>query len=178
MRPITLILVTVALVAIAACLGNTSYAQVSATAQVAATIVTPLTIEKLNDLEFERFIDRKAKKSGAGRTGKGRKINAVTAATVSTTMKPASFNVTGYPDYTYGISVPATVTVSDGSHEFTLDDIVASGSFNQILSANGKGTVSISGKPFFRAADPSTADADVEADPDEPRGLPVTIMYN
>ena len=178
MNRLTTILVTIAFLAIAACSGNTSFAQVSASAQATATIVTPMTIEKLNDLEFEQVTRKAAPRSTARRTSGGRKSNVASAATAttSTSMKPASFNVSGYPDYTYGVSVPASVTVSGSSHEFTLDNIAAS--FNHILSASGKGTVSITGTPSIRAAGTLTADRTVSDDPDEPQGLPVTIIYN
>ena len=179
MKKLTTILVTIAFAAVATCSGNISFAQVSASAQATATIVTPLTIEKMADLEFSQVNNKPSQKPSAHRTA--RKSNAARSQTVTTTsnMQPASFNVSGYPGYTYGVSVPTSVTVSNGGQEFTLDNIVASASFNQILSAKGKGTVSITGTPSFRAAAATAANAMIAlSDPDEPQGLPVTIIYN
>jgi hypothetical protein len=179
MKKLTTILVTIALGAIATCSGNISYAQVSASAQATATIVTPLTIEKMADLQFEQVINKASQKSATHRTARKSNAAGSHAATTTSSIKPASFNVSGYPGYTYGVTVPASVTITNGAQEFTLNNIVASASFNQILSAKGKGTVSITGTPSFRAADVPAADAMIAlSDPDEPQGLPVTIIYN
>lgn len=71
----------------------------SATAGIAATIVSPVALESSPGLEF------------------GGVVSGGTAGTVASA---ATFSVTGEPDATYSILVPESATVVDGAHSMTV----------------------------------------------------------
>jgi len=169
MKHLTTILATIA-VLFAVCTSTASFAQASSSAQVGATIVTPMTIAKVSDMEFEV----------SEKTASRRTAQKATASGASFFVKPASFAVSGYADYAYGVTVPQSVTMSSGSQEITIDNIIASSSSNQMLSATGTGMLSITGKPSIRPSGIVAAKEPAGTDNEEEfiNGIPVTILYN
>jgi hypothetical protein len=124
------------LVCAAVCLS----AQTSASALLTATIINPIAIEKVVDMNFGNVAIGAAggvvvlTPSGT-RSGTG----GVTLPTVAGTVAPASFNVTGDPEMTYSITLPsAPLTVTNGSNNMTVSvfesDPPLSGTLNSLGS--------------------------------------------
>jgi hypothetical protein len=100
-----------------------SYAQVTATASTSATIITPIAITKSVDMDFGSVavsptIAGTVLLSPAGlRTAGG----GVTLPVVTLPVTAAKFTVTGLAGSTYSITLPGTITLSDGaSHTMTV----------------------------------------------------------
>ncbi len=97
--------------------GVTANAQSSATATATATIVTPITITKTTDMNFGNV----AVQTGTGGTvvmtpaGVRSATSGVTLPGTVGTVAAASFTVNGQTGYTYAITLPASVTLSDAS---------------------------------------------------------------
>jgi len=100
---------------------QSAFAQASATASVAATIITPIAIAKTVDMSFGNVAVQAATggtvilspTSGRSTGGAG----GVTLPATTGTVTAASFNVTGQGAFTYSITLPAdgTVIVGDGA---------------------------------------------------------------
>ena len=109
---------------------KTSYGQASATASVSATIVTPISISKTNDMNFGRV----AVTSTAGNVilapaGTRSTTGGVTLPSTGGTsdVSPAIFTVSGTANYTYSITLPSTdVTISNGSATMTVNTFTSS----------------------------------------------------
>ncbi len=99
-----------------ACAADAS-AQSSASATSTATIVTPITITKTTDMNFGNV----AVQTGTGGTvvmtpaGVRSATAGVTLPGTVGTVAAASFTVNGQTGYTYAITLPASVTLSDAS---------------------------------------------------------------
>lgn len=94
-----------------------TFAQVSATANATATIVAPIAIAKVTDLEFGNV----AVSTAAGTvvmnatTGARSVTGGCTLPATTGTVNRASFTVTGTAGYTYSITLPAgPTTIGDG----------------------------------------------------------------
>jgi len=170
MKHLTTLLATIAVV-LSVFVSSASHAQASASAQVGATIVTPMTIAKVSDMEFQNVNHTAAARRSSK---KAAKIAAPSA------VKPAAFTVSGYANYAFAVAVPQTVTMSNGTHDITIENIIAEGATNQVLSATGTGTFSITGKPSIRPSEMMAIAEPVDGEDAEEliNGIPVTILYN
>ena len=101
---------------------GTVNAQVSATATSTATIVTPIAIERVTNMNFGNV----AVNASGGtvilspestRTFTG----GITLPVVTGTVTAASFNVSGQADYTYSISLPSSVTLTRATGTETME---------------------------------------------------------
>lgn len=94
-----------------------SFAQVSGTANVSVTLVTPIAISKTVDMNFGNV----AVSASSGTVvltpaGTRSSTGGVTLPVTAGTLTAASFTVTGSPSYTYSISLPASpITITDGA---------------------------------------------------------------
>lgn len=100
-----------------AAVGVNSYA-VDGTAAATATVVTPITITKVNDLRFGSFSTSAVSQTVtiAG-TSAGTRTNSG-AVLLNSTNGSASFTVSGTADQTYSITIPTaavTITTGDGA---------------------------------------------------------------
>ena len=102
----------------------TTFAQVSATANATATIVTPIAISKTVDMNFGNI----AVLTGTGGTvvlapaGTRTKTGGVTLPVTAGTITAASFTVTGASGYTYSITLPGSATtISYLTNNMTVD---------------------------------------------------------
>lgn len=98
-------------------------AQVSATASTSATIITPIAITKTTDMNFGNVAVSPtvagtvvlAPNSGRTKTG------GVTLPVITGTVSAAQFNVTGLAGSTYSITLPASIVLTNGSNNMTVN---------------------------------------------------------
>ncbi|MGE5424273.1 MAG: DUF4402 domain-containing protein [Syntrophothermus sp.] len=116
-----------------------SFAQVSATANVSGTIVTPIAISKTTDMNFGNV----AVSSTAGTVilstaGSRTKTGGVTLPTTTGTVAEAVFHITGTPTYTYSISLSGTpVTVTSSGNTMTVDNFITNPTPTGTLDGTG-----------------------------------------
>lgn len=80
----------------------------SATATATATIITPITITKVNDLNFGNIISTATGGKVVLSPASTRTETGVQLAAVQGTVTAASFTVTGETDYAYTVTLPST----------------------------------------------------------------------
>ncbi|MBL0339768.1 MAG: DUF4402 domain-containing protein [Bacteroidetes bacterium] len=119
-------------------------AQSTASASASATIVTPISITKTIDLDFGNVGASGAAGtvsiSPAGlRAATGGATLPATAGTVSS----ASFNVAGQANYTYAITLPASVVISSGANNMTVNAFTSNPALTGLLSGAGAQTVTV-----------------------------------
>jgi hypothetical protein len=107
---IKLIALTIALVTLTA----TTFAQVSATANASATVITPIAISKTVDMNFGNIA---VSPTVAGTVvlapaGTRTKNGGVTLPAVTGTVAAASFTVTGLGTSTYAITLPSSIVLN------------------------------------------------------------------
>lgn len=176
MKNISKIFTTVAIVALSG-VATTSFGQATATAQADAhaTIVTPITIVKVNDLEFGNVAVGASSgtvdldPNGGARTPTG----GVTLPAVPGTVNPASFTVSGQANYVYGITLPSSITIASGANSMTISNInsyptVASGG---TLSGSGTETLYVGGTLGVAASQAAGTYSTAAT-------FPVTVVYN
>ncbi len=153
-----------------------SFAQASATASAAATIITPITITKTADMNFGNVavsatIAGTAVLAPAGtRTTGG--AGGVTLPSTTGTVAAASFTVAGQASYTYAITLPTTCTLSDGaSHSMTVNTFTSSPATTGTLSGTGTQTLNVGATLNVSAAQASGTYTNAT-------GVPVTVNYN
>ncbi len=155
---------------------NASFAQATATASTSATIITPIAISKTVDMNFGN-VAVSATLAGttvlapAGtRTTGG--AGGVTLPATTGTVTAASFNVTGQGNYSYIITLPGTVAITDGStHNMNVTNFTSSPSGTGLLSSGGAQTLTVGATLNVAAA--QTAGTYTNA-----TGVPVTVNYN
>jgi hypothetical protein len=155
---------------------NSSFAQATATASASAIIITPITITKNVDMAFGN-IAVSASSGGtvilapAGtRTTGG--AGGVTLPATAGTVAAADFTVAGTPDYTYAITLPGTVTLSDGSgHTMSVDGFTSTPSETGTLSSGGTQDLTVGATLSVTAAQASGTYTNAT-------GVPVTVNYN
>ena len=86
-----------------------------ATANASATIITPISISKNTDMNFGNIVASAAPGTVVLTPAGARSITGGTFLPATTgTVAAASFTVTGANSFTYAITLPASVVVSDG----------------------------------------------------------------
>ncbi len=108
--------------------GNKASAQASATATSSATIVTPITITKTADMNFGNVAVQTATGGTVVMTPAAVRsaTSGVTLPGTSGTVSAASFTVNGQSGYTYAITLPSSVTLTDAaSHSMTVDNFTS-----------------------------------------------------
>ncbi|AMR30111.1 hypothetical protein A0256_01100 [Mucilaginibacter sp. PAMC 26640] len=101
---------------------DAAFAQATATAIASATIVTPISITKTFDMDFGNIatdgtVGTVVLSPESTRSITGGTTLPATAGTVTA----ASFDVTGSDLYTYAITLPASVTITSGVNNMTVD---------------------------------------------------------
>jgi hypothetical protein len=155
--------------------GSKASAQASATATATATatIITPITIAKTSDMNFGNVAVHATNPgtvliSAAGvRTAGG----GVTLPTTQGTVSSAAFTVNGQTGYTYAITLPASVTITDGaSHSMNVDQFSCTPGATGLLTG---GTENITVGATLNVAAAQTAGVYSSATP-----FNVTVNYN
>jgi hypothetical protein len=132
----------VATIIICAALTTTNAsAQSSATAHASATIVTPISISKTNDMDFGNVATNGAAGTVVLTPSSTRTISGgVTLPATTGTVIAASFAVTGSGNYTYTITLPASVVITSGANTMTVNSFTSTPSSTGTL-ATGAQTV-------------------------------------
>ena len=108
--------------------GTKVSAQASASATSTATIITPITITKTSDMNFGNVAVSATTNGTVVMTPAGvRSATAgVTLPGTSGTVSAAAFTVNGQSGYTYAITLPASLTISDGgSNSMVVDNFTS-----------------------------------------------------
>ena len=124
--------------------GSTTFAQSTASADASARIVEPLQITKTADLKFGNI----AAGPSAGqvdmsisdvRTATGG-VTLITAGNVS---NAAAFDIIGYPDASFTISLPASILIASGANDMLVDNFVSSLGATSTLDATGASALKV-----------------------------------
>lgn len=151
-------------------------ADATATAEIGATVLTPISISKSADLNFGSFA-ADADQSGTVviATNSGRTFTGGTSAisTDAGTVTAASFDVTGQGTATFSITLPSsnvTLTRATGTETMSVGTFVSNPSGTGTLTA-GAATVAV-------GATLSVAAGQVAGTYSNASGLPVVVAYN
>lgn len=150
-----------------------TYAQASATANASATIVGPIAISRTAHMNFGNV----AVSTAAGTVvlapaGTRSTTGGVTLPATTGTVSAATFTVTGADGYTYSISLPASVTITDGTNNMTVDNFTS----NPTVAAGGTltgGTQTLQVGATLNVAGSQPANNYTSATP-----FTVTVNYN
>jgi hypothetical protein len=169
MKKLSILISLVALFSIASVTVN---AQVSATATTSATIITPIAITKTTDMNFGnvavsptvagtvQLATTSARTAGGGAT-----LPAVTG-----TVSAAKFNVTGLAGSTYSISLPASITLTNGGNTMTVNAFTS--------TPTPTGTLTGGTQDILVGATLNVAAAQAAGLYTNATGLVVTVNYN
>ena len=116
-----------------------SFAQASATAT--ATIISPISISKTNDLNFGLVASSTSAGTVVLTPAGARTPTGVTLSSGGTTTA-ASFGVSGQGAYTYAITLPSSITLTDGTNFMTVNTFTSTPSGTGALSG-GTQTVNV-----------------------------------
>lgn len=155
-------------------LGISTKAQETASATATATIVTPIAITKVVDMNFGNV----AVQSTTGGTvvlspaGARTPSGGVTLPTNNGTVAAASFTVTGVATYSYSITLPSTdLTITSGSNTMIVNNFTSNPSGPNGLLTAGTQTLRVGATLNVNAAQP--AGTYVSGTP-----FDVTVNYN
>lgn len=152
-----------------------SFAQSSATASVAATVIAPITIVKSMDMNFGNAAVSVVSggtvilsPSGSRTAGGG----GVTLPANTGTVAAASFTVTGAPAYTYSISLPSSAVINGpAAATMTVNNFTSTPPATGVLSNGGSQTISV-------GATLNVAPSQTSGSYTNPTALPITVNYN
>lgn len=124
---------------------GSSFAQIAANASVSVTLVTPISISKTTDMNFGNVAVSASlagtvvlPTSGPRTTGGA---GGVTLPANTGTVSAAAFTVSGQGNYTYTITLPSSVTITDGTHNMTVNAFTSNPATTGTLSAGGSQTL-------------------------------------
>jgi hypothetical protein len=153
-----------------------SYAQATATASASANVISPISLTKNVDMNFGN-IAVSASTGGTvilatgGTRSKGG-AGGVTLPATSGTVAAANFTVSGNASYTYAITLPSSVTISDlGGHTMTVNGFNSNPSSTGTMSGGGTQTITV-------GATLSVSSAQASGTYNNSTGVPVTVNYN
>jgi hypothetical protein len=117
----------------------------SATANANARILTPIAIAKVSDLNFGSLVSTTGGTvtvSPAGAATPSAGVTIVTPGSVSA----ATFNVTGEPSTAYTITLPTSITISNGAQTMAVDTFTSNPGGTGALSPAGTQLLAVGGK--------------------------------
>jgi Domain of unknown function (DUF4402) len=173
MKKIAKVLVIAVIAVVSA---NSSFAQVTATAQASATIITPITIVKNVDMSFGNvavsatlggtvILDQANARTTGGAGG-------VTLPASTGSVTSASFTVSGQATYTYSISLPSTCTITNpGTQTMIVNNFTSLPASIGTLSGSGSQTLAVGATLNVTAGQAAGIYTNVG-------GVPVTVNYN
>jgi len=154
------------------CSTTNTFAQVTVTANATATIVTPISITKTADMNFGN-VAVQASTAGTvilatdnSRTQTGGVTLPATAGTVSA----AIFTVNGEGAYTYTVTLPSTLTISNSSVNMTVNGFTS--------TPSGTGTLSSGAQTLKVGATLNVAAAQAAGTYTSATPFNVTVNYN
>jgi hypothetical protein len=141
-----------------------------------ALLITPLTIVKNLDLNFGNLAVSSTTggtvilSTSSTRTTGG--SGGVTLPAITGTVSSADFTVSGQGGYTYSITLPTSVTITDGlGHSMTISSFTSFPSTNGTLSSGGTQDLTVGATLSASASQVSGAYTSAS-------GVPVTVNYN
>jgi hypothetical protein len=131
-------------------------AQVSGTASVSATIVTPMAISKAIDLDFGNVaVNANAGTVELTPAGTRLKTGGVSLPGNAGTVTSAAFNITGAPGFIYSITLPLQpLTITNGGDAMTVNMFASDPAVTGILDANGEQTLKVGATLLVGASQP------------------------
>jgi hypothetical protein len=164
------IVTTLLTIAATAGLITNASAQSTATASTTATLITPIAIENISDMNFGT-VAASASEGTVVMTSAG-VVSHTGGATTSGAVTAASFGVTGEGTSTFSITMPASIVLQSGAEgpQLTVSGIAAESGTTAIL-ADGKAVIAI--KATLEV--PAKASAGTYTNTN---GLAVTVNYN
>lgn len=122
-----------------------SFAQVSATATAAATIVTPIAITKTVDLNFGNVASGAALGTVVLSPAGARSVTGgVTLPAITGTVAAATFSITGQANLSYSITLPAgNTTIASGGNTMTVGTWTSNPTPTGTLDAAGTQTLTV-----------------------------------
>jgi len=146
---------------------------VSATATVSATIVTPISITKVTDMNFGNVAVAGSAGTVVLSPASGRTVTGGCSLSTANpgTVTAASFTVAGTGTYTYAITLPSTaISIANGANTMSVDTYVSNPSGTGALTA-GTQTLNVGGTLHVSATQ-ATGVYTLS------NGLSVTVSYN
>lgn len=147
-----------ALAAVVSAFSFSSYGQASETANASATIVIPISIEKVSDMDFGNVAVSASNGGTVELTPAGSRsaVGGTTLPSITGTVSAASFTVSGTPSYTYSITLPNSVTIEDAfSNSMTVDVFTSNPSSTGQLSVGGSQVLNVGATLNVSAAQPA-----------------------
>jgi hypothetical protein len=148
-----------------------TFAQVSATATAAATIVAPIAIAKTVDMNFGNVaVNAVAGTVVLTPAGVRSTTGGVTLPGTVGTVAAASFTVSGTAAFTYSITLPgAATTISSGGNNMTVDTWTSNPTPTGTLGGGGTQVLTVGGTLHVAANQPAGAYLS---------GVPFTVTVN
>jgi hypothetical protein len=113
-----------------------TFGQVSATASATATIITPIAISKTVDMNFGNVaVNASAGTVILAPAGTRTRTGGCTLPAVTGTVTAASFGVTGLATATFAITLPGSITITDGTNNMTVDTFTSNPSVTGTVPA-------------------------------------------
>ena len=131
-----------------------TFAQVSATANTSATVITPIAISKTVDMNFGSIAVSPTVAGTVALSTSGSRVKSggVTLPAVTGTVTAAAFTVSGLGTSTYAISLPTTITLNGpSSATMTVNSFISNPSGTGTLSS-GSQTLQVGGTLNVSAA--------------------------
>ena len=123
---------------------STSFAQSTASADASARIVSPLQLTKTADLKFGNLA------AGASAGTVDMSVSDVRTATGGVTLiaagnvsNAAAFDVIGYPDASFTISLPSSILIASGANDMLVDNFVSSLGATSTLDPQGAAALKV-----------------------------------
>lgn len=140
MKKLSVVFASVLLVA---AFSTASYAQTTS-AEASARIVTPLEINKVQDLLFGNIAAGPTAGTVVIATDDSRtNTGGVTLISAGNTSHAAEFGITGYPDATFTIDVPTSIKLASGDQEMDVDNFVSSLGASSSLNGQGEANLKV-----------------------------------
>ena len=154
---------------------TTLEAQQTATASLAANIITPIGLTKTTDLNFGNLAVS-ASTGGIAILSPGgiRSTGGAGGVTLPSNTGPVaagSFVVSGMAGYSFALILPSSSTISNGSNAIVMDGFTSTPSLTGVLSSSGTQTINVGATIHIAAGQPAGSYTNAI-------GLPVTVNYN
>lgn len=121
-----------------------AHAQSSATASASALakVIQPIAIAKTSDLNFGTIISGPSGLVTVSPAGVETSVGATTL-NPNPNVSAAQFVVTGQPSTAYSISLPTSITITNGAQSMTVDNFTSNPTPGGLLSAGGSQALSV-----------------------------------
>jgi len=143
----------------------------SATATATAVIVSPITITRVADMSFGNIIADVDGGTVVLVPAGTRTLNGLTSPSLPGTITAASFNVSGLPNVTYVITLPATHDISNGTQTMTVNTFTSNPTPTGALDGAGTQTINVGATLNVGAAQAAGIYTNAA-------GFTVTVNYN